>query len=507
MHPFPTPPHARFPFRRALIGNVLLMGGVGSASALDAYIVGPRALGMGGTGVASADDATAQFYNPALFGFYGRATGPDNQGLADKSWGGGFDASAGLRIHGNLTELIDTLGDLDIAGLRANGIQTPEDLRALVVTARTLSELLASTNAVSADANAGVSVRIGHFALGVRGYGQAATLVNNADLVNVALDVTGIALATDINNSGAATDSQVLLLNTSQRDALYTSLGGAGAFDGASAAGQAVQRIDYDMRQSGLTADQVSTTVTVLQNAAQGSGDGFDENDTVMRIRGFGLVEVPLSYGWAIDDHWSIGGSLKLLVGRVTGAQVSVFKEGALESLESTPDHAQNTVTWGLDLAVAGRWQWIQAGLVGRNLNSPSFDGFTSDFDGQPQVVEGIEIDPQLAAGVAFIPWPWLTVALDADLLPGQSSFTGYETQRIGAGFEVNPWNVLALRAGVYQNIAESDIGPVVTLGAGLNLWAVRLDLSLAASTETTPILDYDLPDEMRAALALTVDF
>jgi F plasmid transfer operon, TraF, protein len=477
-------------------------------TALDAYIVGPRALGMGGTGVASTNDQTAQFYNPAMFGFYGRSTGPDNQDLAKKSWGTGFDASVGVRVHGDLPELVDILSDLDVDGLRTNGITSAEDLRALVRAGAAINDILKDSNAVSADGNAGLSVRIGHAALGVRVYGQAATLVNGTDLVNVVLNAAGPALATAIvNNTGTDTDNQVVLMTTTQRDALYVRLGGTGNFGDSATATQAVERIDYQMRQAGLTSEQVTTTVTILQNAAEGTAAGLNENDTVMRIRGFGLAEVPLSYGWAIDDHWSIGGSLKLMIGRVTGAQVSVFQDGALESLENAPDNAQTTVNWGIDLAVAGRWQWIQAGIIGRNLNSPTFDGFTNDFAGQPQVVEDVRIDPQVAVGVAFIPWTWMTIALDADLLPGQASFGGYETQRIGAGLEVNPWNILALRAGLYQNIAESDIGPVATLGAGLNLWALRIDLSLAASLERTELLDYEVPDEMRAALALTVDF
>jgi hypothetical protein len=226
-----------------------------------------------------------------------------------------------------------------------------------------------------------------------------------------------------------------------------------------------------------------------------------------MRVRGFGLAEIPLSYGWAIDDHWSIGGSLKLMIGRVVGAQVSVFKDGALESLQNAPDNSQTTVTWGLDLALAGRWQYIQAGIIGRNLNSPTFDGFTNNFNGQPQVVDDEDVDPQFAIGVAFIPWTWLTVAVDADLTAGQASFNGYDTQRVGAGLEINPWNVLALRAGVYENIAEDDIGPVLTVGAGLNLWAIRIDLAAAASTELTQVNGYDVPNEIRAALNVAADF
>jgi F plasmid transfer operon, TraF, protein len=494
-------------FGRAILSTAFAISSGASAYAMDNFIIGPRALGMGGTGVASTNDQTAQFYNPAMFGFFGRATGPDNQDLAKKDWGFGLDASAGARAHGELPELIEALGALDVQRLRATGITNSTDLQTVVRAAGVLNDVLKNGTAISADGSAGFSVRVGHAALGVRTFGQAASVVNSTDLRNVALNVSGALLADSINNANSTFDNQVILLNTTQRDSLYSSLGGAGAFNGASAAGQAVQRIDYEMRQAGISGAQLDTAVTVLQNAATNAGAGLDQNDTVMRVRGFGLAEIPLSYGWAIDDHWSIGGSVKLMIGRVVGAQVSVFKDGALESLQSAPDNSQTTITWGVDLALAGRWEWFQAGIIGRNLNSPVFDGFTNDFNGQPQVVEDEHVRPQLATGVAFIPWTWLTVALDADLTAGQASFNGYDTQRVGAGLEINPWDVLAIRAGVYKNIAESDIGPVVTLGAGLNLWAIRIDLAAAASTELTKISGYNLPNELRASLNIAADF
>ena len=41
---------------------VLLTGGVALGSAQESFTVGPRALGMGGTGVASVDDLPAQYH-------------------------------------------------------------------------------------------------------------------------------------------------------------------------------------------------------------------------------------------------------------------------------------------------------------------------------------------------------------------------------------------------------------------------------------------------------------
>lgn len=492
---------------KSLLPALTLMGtGIGQLVALDNFIVGPRASGMGGTGVASSDDYTAQYYNPALFGFFGNAAEADNQGLGGKRWGGGFDVSAGARIHGNLLELAETIADTDVERLTSTGIESQEDLRQVLHAARALTEVGSGGNAVSADANAGVSVRFGHGALGVRVYGQAATLVNNTDLLNVTLDVVGLALANSINNTGSPTDGNVVLLSNTQTQNLYAALGGTGTYgdNSSPAAEQAVQRIDYELRDAGFSASQVDATVTVIQNAASGSGQSLEENDTVLRLRAFALAEMPLSYGWAIGDHWSIGGSLKLMIGRVYGTELSVFEENAPTKFDATVDNYNSTVTWGIDLAVAGRWEWIQFGVVGRNLNSPEFDGFTNAYG---EHVPDVRIDPQVSVGVAFIPASWLTVAVDGDLFSGSSSFPGYDTQRIGAGLELNPWNIVALRAGVYQNIAESDIGPVATLGVGFNLWAVRLDLALAASTDLTPIGEYDLPDEMRVGLGLTVDF
>lgn len=493
-------------FRPSLLPALALIGSGagGQLLALDAYIVGPRAQGMGGTGVASSNDHTAQYYNPALFGFFGSAGVADNQGLAAKRWGIGFDANAGARIHGSLLDIAETLAKTDIEGLSNDGIQSREDVRQLLAAAEALTQVGAGGNAVSADASTGLAVRIGNGALGLRVYGQAATLVNNTDLVNVALQAGGGLLADEINNTGSPIDGVQLLTDT-QRDRLFVALGGGnGGFDANSAAGQAVQRIDYELRDLGVSASQIDTVVTVIENSAAQNGLSFEENDTVLRLRAFALAEVPLSYGWSLGEHWSIGGSLKLMIGRVYGTELSVFEEDAPTHFDATIDNYQTTTTWGIDLAVAGRWQWFQAGVVGRNLNSPEFDGFTNAYGFK---VDGVRIDPQVTVGVAFIPYRWLTVALDGDVLPGESSFPGYDTQRLGGGLEVNPWNILALRAGVYQNIAESDIGPVITLGAGLNLWAVRIDLALASSTELTTLKDYEVPDEARLSLGIAADF
>ena len=74
-------------------------------------------------------------------------------------------------------------------------------------------------------------------------------------------------------------------------------------------------------------------------------------------------------------------------------------------------------------------------------------------------------------------------------------------------GVEWDAFRILALRAGAYKNLSESDIGWVYTAGLGLNLWAVRLDIAGAFTTDEAEIDDEEVPEEARLAAELSVDF
>jgi hypothetical protein len=68
-------------------------------------------------------------------------------------------------------------------------------------------------------------------------------------------------------------------------------------------------------------------------------------------------------------------------------------------------------------------------------------------------------------------------------------------------------WNVLALRLGAFQNMAQTDIGLVPTLGLGFNLWAVRIDIAVAQSTKTVDFDGSTAPAYLAGAVALAADF
>lgn len=57
---------------KKFLALLAVFGVTQAALALEFQPIGARQLGMGGVGVASTHDATAQYYNPAIFGFFAK---------------------------------------------------------------------------------------------------------------------------------------------------------------------------------------------------------------------------------------------------------------------------------------------------------------------------------------------------------------------------------------------------------------------------------------------------
>lgn len=497
---------------RGAVASLLVLPAA-NVAAMDTFFAGPRAMGMGGANVASVNDTTAQYYNPAALGFFngqdkdGKRLASDNNNLGRKKWGVDVNAAAGYRLHNEFGGYLDELADIDPGQLSAD-IQDESDLADLINLVRNLRGLDDPGNAITADATAGLGIRYGHFAIGGRAFMQAAGRVLNVDEQNLGL--TGISgnLNTEINGiTPTGFDSQVALFTTEQQAQLV-----AAGLDAA-----AIQRLDFIARQEGITQTELQGTVDLLailagQTTGAITGGSLDDNTTAVLLQGFGVAEVPLSYGYAINDTISIGANLKLMQGRVYGSQVLVFDDNADEVLKETDEKYEETTTFGVDLGVMARFPYVNLGVVGRNLNSPKFDGFTDTVvlsNGRTVAldVDDVTLDPQVTAGAAFIPFQTLTFEIDYDLTKNETAFPGYDTQNLSFGLEWDAFRFLALRAGAFKNLAENDIDWVYTAGLGLNLWAVRLDVAGAFSTEKEEFDGDEIPSETRVAAQLSVDF
>lgn len=505
--------------------------GAGEALAMDTFLMNSRSAAMGGAGVACSTDANAQYYNPAAFGFFSKQPTvaaekteaplsglttegevepqlldaakeaeekPQLSGLANKDWGLDVNVGGGARIHGEIGDYLQTLADVDYTALSTNGIQTEEDIRDLLKIAKSLSGVDDAGNAFSTQGAANVAARVGHVGVGVYGMAQASGRVLNIDTANLGIGLDAATLSADIEtaNTTVVLDGVYVVFTTSQYDQLLAA--------GLSPA--AIDILDNLAATEGVTADQVAQLTDILVEVASSTGTGtLSANSTTLIAEGFGVVEVPVTYGYAVNDNISIGGNIKYMKGRVYGTSVRVFDDNNTEVLDNIDSNYQETSTFGIDLGIMGRQGMFQYGLVVRNLNSPKFDGFTDTLTGY--VIDDVKIKPQAAAGIALVPFETLTLALDLDLTANETSRPDYKTQFIRGGLEWDTFKILALRVGAYSNLDDSDIGLVYTAGIGLNLWAARLDVAGAYADKKINFEGEEVPTEVNVMARLAVDF
>ncbi len=483
-------------------------------------LTGARAAGMGGANAASVRDATAQWQNPAAFGFFGCSEWATNAVDNNDLSGQGFSCEllgfgAGYTMTEDLGRYLDILSNIDFdtfdAGTLSNNTQNVDSLLTMVGIVGSLG----SGDALYADASAGTSIQTGHFGIGVRMFGEAGAWTL-PDTGNLGLD--GYANPADLvaeidgaaSNEGFTWDGSYNL-SLDQRSQLGSALG-------VSANSSTIQYLDAhfgDVSASGdLTGSEINTAIDLFGNLI--GGGSIDTNLTTVVGRGFALVEIPVSYGWALNKNLSVGATAKLMQGRVLGTKVWVFNDNNDQVLDDISDNMESSMNVGLDLGVLYRIPNFQFAFVGHNLNRPTFSGFTETIDlalngGATQAetirVPDVKVDPQLTAGAAYMPSRRLTLEGNLDLLKTGTVLPGYDIQRLSLGGEFDVW-VLALRVGAYRNLAASWQDWVATAGIGANLAGVKVDVGGAYSLGNNVEYDgNDIPSEARLYASIGMDF
>ncbi|MBW7957914.1 MAG: hypothetical protein H3C68_08495 [Deltaproteobacteria bacterium] len=129
-------------------------------------IVGPRALGMGGAGVAVANDATASYWNPAAFGFFKDAAGGE---YGKRKWSAVVDAGAGVQVRKDLGEQVDAISQIDFDALFSGGTISTNEINDFIQIVDRLKAFDEDPGrALVITANGGLRAQAGRY--GLNGY-------------------------------------------------------------------------------------------------------------------------------------------------------------------------------------------------------------------------------------------------------------------------------------------------------------------------------------------------
>lgn len=360
---------------RVIVGLVLgtILITAGSVSAVEFAIVGPRAVGMGGAGVAVTTDALATYWNPA--------------GLA-------MQQSVDIRFQASV-QAVDRLGIVDTID-DINSISTTGTVPELIANQARLQGLLNNLN------NGSVSA-IGAAGLYYKGYwGDHAIGFN----------------ISDVATGGQFTPTPL--------------------------------------------------TVTCNPNCGAPTSIGVSGQ---MTVRGLEARQAAFSYAYAFSDRtFSIGATAKIIQGVAYSAGVGVI--GSEGGLGFTSDLGKPEISTAIGIDAGAIYRpasWLRFGVVGKDLNQPTFDA--------PGGQE-FKLTPQVRGGVAVNPYESLTLTFDGDITSNKTLVPGIKSRVLSLGAEQTlPAEFLSLRVGALKNVEDAKSIITPTAGFGIRFFALRVDV------------------------------
>jgi len=464
-----------------------------------------RALGMGGTSIASTHGVDASYWNPAAYGFFGRddssaeAKSVDNNGMAEKDFGLDLpNATAGLSIFGPLEANRLKLQSLpDPTTLPTTGNLNSTQIQDVAKVITGLSSLDPSPMGADAFIDATVGARVANYGIGIHDVFDAN--------VSVSIDATNVGFGDVFQAIGGGNTLPILpapaYFTVAQQTSMVSILTSSGLTAGQ--ANAVVAAYDAALALDPTAAGQQQQNFDAMVTIVNASGTDIANNATALSTRGVNIAEVGFTYGYAISDELSVGGVLKYMKADIIAADVKIFAQN--NGVSFGKKNIETSTDFGLDLGVMYRLPTWQFGLTVRNINTPSFKhSGAGTFSGKPYTYE---LKPQAKVGAAWIPTDTVTVELGYDLTKNEGAAPSSQSQYWNIGAEWDVFSIVALRLGAFQNTAQTDIGLVPTLGLGFNLWAVRIDIAAAQSTKK---IDFDgnrVPAYLAAGLALSSDF
>lgn len=476
----------------------------------------PGAVGIGGAGVARATDATASYWNPAGLAFH------------EKSFSSRLNAGVGININSSFAENVDKIGKLDVNDLQNLSFSSLGTTTANLNATAQAVEYVGIVNDLDHNKGTLVATPGGMLAFQFSNIGVAAIV--SSELVSFPKSDTtnvrpGDPLVASMSNFAIGIGATVgtpagTLFSPAQRTQIAEAFFNGGA-NGVtlSEATAIVNTLEGQLQsstgnKSEQTSQQLADAMIHMADSFTSGGQSIEKNHSTIELTGIALAEIPIAYGHKFDlgsyGKVGLGAAFKIIHGTVfynSKELISLNSSGDI--LKDVRDNKTESTNFGVDLGAQWRYEElkfmgpINVGFVVKNINSPKFDTFPAAGSSLP---DKIKVKPQARLGVALDPLSWLTLAADMDVTKNKTILAGVDSQNIGGGLEAH-FSWIAVRAGVYKNIAESSNKPVLTGGFSLGPQWLRLDIDGAASTEKATYDNKSYPREAKVEFGLSTMF
>lgn len=500
------------------------------------------ALGMGGAGVARNMGPYAPYWNPAGLAF------------ADKGFAMTLGGGVGVRVSEGLADNVDRLAKFtegnpsvidNLENINTSGAD-PKAVADIVSLLAVINDIRPRRGTISMNADVAAGFQIRRIGLGLfaTSEGFAQPLPDLTNVLPTTSSTTTVTRSDIVTLVGSPTTDPNTYFTTSQISAMQSALQAAGFSSGESTniiSALAGQLTSGSATLQSVTPEQIATAVSTifapaLQSATSGSTTTIDKNQTAAMVKNVLFFELPISYGHPFDlgpnGKLGIGASLKAVRGRVYQTRIRLVENNNSVSsgdiADNFRDNYEESDAITVDVGAQYRYgEWLTVGVVGKNLTSPTFkspqlkDQYGSFVDANGNVVTvpvrdaDVKLKPQVRAGVMIEPASWITLAADLDLTENETVLStstiggeklDYKSRTLGGGVEFHlSW--AKLRAGMYKNLSNDDIGPVATAGFSLGIPWVLLEVDGAYGLKEARYKEKDYPREARANAQLTIQF
>ena len=211
-----------------------------------------------------------------------------------------------------------------------------------------------------------------------------------------------------------------------------------------------------------------------------GPDNGIAHNQTGLYLAGLSAREARLAYGHAFfGGMLEVGGALRYVSGVTYFGRCALADEtcrsGDLSDLihDAFQQNAVTTNKFTFDAGARANFGIAKVGIVATAINQPEFS--VAPVPGSPGTVP---LPRQVRAGASVDALPFLSVAVDGDLIKSDTLAPGVQSQQISIGAE-GRIPLFAFRAGATYDFASPNPTWCYTAGLGVGIPILSVDVAV----------------------------